>query len=172
MKTTNLRNIIAFASLYILGICCFSLESCNDENEDIFDYPEDAIIPQGDEAKPFEAKLRPGTLSFDEKLQKYVIIPDYVTYPYECCNTIYISNMTDEYKSLEGNVLFSGTIKKLYSIARPPLYFTEGYYSIEVSELSSVETESRSLSNDSLAFYCPTPSLRLLLGFLHVALLN
>ena len=157
MKIINLKNCIAFVSLYILSICSLGLESCNDEN-DIFDYPEDAMIAKGHEANPFEVKLRPGTLSFDEKSQRYVIIPDWATYPYECCNTIYITNMTDEYKLLEGRVLFSGTMKKLYSIARPPLYFTEGYYSIEVSELSLVETESRSLSNDSLTFYCLTPA--------------
>ena len=31
------------------------------------------MIAKGHEANPFEVKLRPGTLSFDEKSQRYVI---------------------------------------------------------------------------------------------------
>lgn len=158
MKKSNLNKVFTSLLVCMLAVTAFALKGCKDESDSIFDYPKDAIIAKGNEAKPIEVKLWKGTLSFDDKSDRYVIISDGTAFSYEHCNTIYITNMTDEYKSLEGRVVFSGTMKKLYNLERPPLYFSEGYYTIELSELISEETESRSLSNDSLTFNCFTPA--------------
>ena len=149
MKKSNLNKVFTGLLVCVLAVTAFALKGCKDESDSIFDYPKDAIIAKGNEAKPIEVKLWKGTLSFDDKSDRYVIISDGTAFSYEHCNTIYITNMTDEYKSLEGRVVFSGTMKKLYNLERPPLYFSEGYYTIELSELISEEVESRSLSNDS-----------------------
>ena len=134
---------INFACMLFCMLTVFSLsfESCSDKEDEAID-------------KPFKVTRLKGTLSFDEELQKYIIIPKNVAYPFESTwnygsNVIYISNMTDEYKSMEGDVVFSGIVKKVDRYAHSNVCITIGYYSIELTELYSNKIESRSLSNDS-----------------------
>ncbi|MBQ8520084.1 MAG: hypothetical protein IJ456_01610 [Bacteroides sp.] len=156
------KNYLLFASLLLctLVVFSFSFVGCSDDTDE-FNYPEGAILPQGDEAQPFKVTRLKGTLEFDDIVQKYVIYPKNVSYPFESTanngyNKIFISNMPDEYKLMRGNIEFSGMVQKLYSIAYSHICLTEGYFSIELSELLS-DIDSRSLPNDSHDFYCPTP---------------
>ena len=145
-STLNIASIL----LGMLAVFSLSFVSCSDDDNEATD-------------KPFEVIRLKGTLSFDEESQKYIIVPKNVAYPFESTanngsNVIYISNMTDEYKSMVGDVVFSGIMKKIDRYAHPNVCIIVGYYSIELSELYSAETESRSLSDDSFSFYCPTPT--------------
>lgn len=163
MKKSNLNKVFTSLLVCMLAVTAFVLKGCKDESDSIFDYPEDAIIAKGDDAKPFKVTHLKGTLKFDEESQRYVIYPKNVAHPFESTfnhgsNTIYISNMTDEYESLEGDIVFSGIVKRLYTVAHPHVCIVQAFFSIELSELISEEVESRSLPNDSLAFYCPTPA--------------
>lgn len=156
------KNHLFFASLLLcmLAVFSFSFVGCSD-NADELDYPEGAILPQGDAAKPFKATRLKGTLKYDDIEQKWIIEPEAKNIiclnNYSKC-TYFITNMTDEYESLAGEVVYSGIVKLLYVIGSENTVTTESYFSIELSELSSAQPNSRSLSNDSFTFYCLTPA--------------
>lgn len=150
------KNHLFFASLLLcmLAVFSFSFVGCSD-NADELDYPEGAILPQGDAAKPFKATRLKGTLKYDDIEQKWIIEPEVKNIiclnNYSKC-TYFITNMTDEYESLAGEVVYSGIVKLLYVIGSENTVTTESYFSIELSEMSSAQPNSRSLSNDSFTF--------------------
>ena len=160
MKIKRIRKVIVFVSLCILCISNFGLNSCKDENEDLYNYPEGAVIAKGDEAKPFKVTDIEGTLKFNEEEQKWVITPKYKTHPFnggiDSYNVIYISNMTKEYETLVGEVKFSGIAKLLYTLNTG---FNGAYYSLELTDISTIQTAVRSLSeNPTQILNCLTPS--------------
>ena len=141
MKNIMKKNYstISIASLLLCMLATFSLSfaSCSDNDE------------ASDES--FKVTRLKGTLSFDEESQQYIIVPKNVAYPFASTwnygtNVIYISNMTDEYKSMVGDVVFSGIVKRLDSSAHLPyVCIVAGYFSINLSELVPDETSAGSL---------------------------
>lgn len=138
MKKNHLNRLFATLMVGLLSIGCITFWSCQNEDEEFLDYPEGAVLPKGDEAKPFKAIELKGTLSFDEELQKWVIEPNLDNI---WCLTgfifpIYaITNMSDEYKLLEGKVVYSGIVKRRYYLGN------KSYCTIKLTGLSPLEAE-------------------------------
>lgn len=137
------KNHLLFASLLLCMLAVFSISfvGCSDDADE-FDYPEGAILPQGDVAKPFKETMLKGTLKFDDIEQKWIIEPEPKNII--CLNnyskrTYFIANMTDEYEALAGEVVYSGIVKLLYVIGSENNVTAESYFSIELSELLSAQ---------------------------------
>ena len=145
MKRNNLNKVFTGLLVCMLAVTAFAFQGCTNEDDSIFDYPEGAVLPKGDDAKPLKLKDFHGTLAFDDLEQAWVVRLKYVV-PLIVYNNdvIYVSNMTDEYKAMAGGILFSGILKKLYSIpnTNPAICFSGGtnYFSIELTKIASSDT--------------------------------
>lgn len=139
MKKIHLNKLVTTLMVSVFAFSCLSLVSCNDDSEEIFDYPEGAEIITGDSAKPFKATRLKGTLSFDEEEQKWIIEPElhnnigcFTGFIFPIC---IVSNMSEEYESMSGDIVYSGIVKALYRISN------RCYYSIKLTELTPNEKE-------------------------------
>lgn len=145
MKKNNLNKVFTGLLVCMLAVTAFAFQGCTNEDDSIFDYPEGAVLPKGDDAKPLKLKDFHGTLAFDDLEQAWVVRLKYVV-PLIVYNNdvIYVSNMTDEYKAMAGGILFSGILKKLYSIpnTNPAICFSGGtnYFSIELTKIAPSDT--------------------------------
>lgn len=145
MKKNNLNKVFTGLLVCMLAVTAFAFQGCTNEDDSIFDYPEGAVLPKGDDAKPLKLKDFHGTLAFDDLEQAWVVRLKYVV-PLIVYNNdvIYVSNMTDEYKAMAGEILFSGILKKLYSIpnTNPAICFSGGtnYFSIELTKIAPSDT--------------------------------
>ena len=145
MKKNNLNRVFTGLLVCMLAVTAFAFQGCTNEDDSIFDYPEGAVLPKGDDAKPLKLKDFHGTLAFDDLEQAWVVRLKYVV-PLIVYNNdvIYVSNMTDEYKAMAGEILFSGILKKLYSIpnTNPAICFSGGtnYFSIELTKIAPSDT--------------------------------
>ena len=145
MKKNNLNKVFTGLLVCMLAVTAFAFQGCTNEDDSIFDYPEGAVLPKGDDAKPLKLKDFHGTLAFDDLEQAWVVRLKYVV-PLIVYNNdvIYVSNMTDEYKDMAGEILFSGILKKLYSIpnTNPAICFSGGtnYFSIELTKIAPSDT--------------------------------
>ena len=145
MKKSNLNKVFTSLLVCMLAVTAFAFQGCTDEDDSIFDYPEGAVLPKGDDAKPLKLKDFHGTLAFDDLEQAWVVRLKYVVPLIVYKNdVIYVSNMTDEYKAMAGGILFSGILKKLYSIpnTNPAICFSGGtnYFSIELTKIAPSDT--------------------------------
>ena len=143
MKKTNHHRVWTGLMACLLAVTAWMFYGCSDDD---YHYPEGAVLPKGELAKPFQATRLKGVLRFDDEEKKWVINPKNVAYPFESTwnyghNVIYISNMNNQYKSLKGDVVFSGTVKRLYTFAYPNICSTTGYFKIELSELYADDIE-------------------------------
>ena len=147
MKKNNLNKLFTGLLVCMLAVTAFAFQGCTNEDDSIFDYPEGAVLPKGDDAKPLKLKDFHGTLAFDDLEQAWIVRLKYVgppiAYNYDRY-VIYVSNMTDEYKAMAGEILFSGILKKLYSIpnTNPAICFSGGtnYFSIELTKIAPSDT--------------------------------
>lgn len=147
MKKNNLNKLFTGLLVCMLAVTAFAFQGCTNEDDSIFDYPEGAVLPKGDDAKPLKLKDFHGTLAFDDLEQAWIVRLKYVgppiAYNYDRY-VIYVSNMTDEYKAMVGEILFSGILKKLYSIpnTNPAICFLGGinYFSIELTKIAPSDT--------------------------------
>jgi len=145
MKKNNLNKVFTGLLVCMLAVTAFAFQGCTNEDDSIFDYPEGAVLPKGDDAKPLKLKDFHGTLAFDDLEQAWVVRLKYVVPLIVYKNdVIYVSNMTDEYKAMAGGILFSGILKKLYSIpnTNPAICFSGGtnYFSIELTKIAPSDT--------------------------------
>ena len=145
MKKNNLNKLFTGLLVCMLAVTAFAFQGCTNEDDSIFDYPEGAVLPKGDDAKPLKLKDFHGTLAFDDLEQAWVVRLKYVVPLIVYKNdVIYVSNMTDEYKAMAGEILFSGILKKLYSIpnTNPAICFSGGtnYFSIELTKIAPSDT--------------------------------
>ena len=145
MKKNNLNKVFTGLLVCMLAVTAFAFQGCTNEDDSIFDYPEGAVLPKGDDAKPLKLKDFHGTLAFDDLEQAWVVRLKYVVPLIVYKNdVIYVSNMTDEYKAMAGEILFSGILKKLYSIpnTNPAICFFGGinYFSIELTKIAPSDT--------------------------------
>ena len=145
MKKNNLNKLFTGLLVCMLAVTAFAFQGCTNEDDSIFDYPEGAVLPKGDDAKPLKLKDFHGTLAFDDLEQAWVVRLKYVVPLIVYKNdVIYVSNMTDEYKAMAGGILFSGILKKLYSIpnTNPAICFSGGtnYFSIELTKIAPSDT--------------------------------
>ena len=145
MKKNNLNKVFTGLLVCMLAVTAFAFQGCTNEDDSIFDYPEGAVLPKGDDAKPLKLKDFHGTLAFDDLEQAWVVRLKYVVPLIVYKNdVIYVSNMTDEYKAMAGEILFSGILKKLYSIpnTNPAICFSGGtnYFSIELTKIAPSDT--------------------------------
>ena len=144
MKKNNLNKVFTGLLVCMLAVTAFAFQGCTNEDDSIFDYPEGAVLPKGDDAKPLKLKDFHGTLAFDDLEQAWVVRLKYVV-PLIVYNNdvIYVSNMTDEYKAMAGEILFSGILKKLYSIPDTSGFCFSGgtnYFSIELTKIAPSDT--------------------------------
>lgn len=144
MKKNNLNKVFTGLLVCMLAVTAFAFQGCTNEDDSIFDYPEGAVLPKGDDAKPLKLKDFHGTLAFDDLEQAWVVRLKYVV-PLIVYNNdvIYVSNMTDEYKAMAGEILFSGILKKLYSIPDTSGFCYSGgtnYFSIELTKIAPSDT--------------------------------
>ena len=149
MKKTNHHKVWSGLIACLLIVTSWMCSGCSDE----YDHPEGTVLPKGELAKPFKVTRLKGVLKFDDEEQKWVIHPKNVAYPFESTsnfghNVIYISNMNDKYKSLEGDVVFSGIVKRLYTFSHAHICTVIGYFKIELSELLPDETDSQTSSDE------------------------
>lgn len=145
MKKNHLNKLFTGLLVCMLAVTAFAFQGCTNEDDSIFDYPEGAVLPKGDDAKPLKLKDFHGTLAFDDLEQAWVVRLKYVVPLIVYKNdVIYVSNMTDEYKAMAGEILFSGILKKLYSIpnTNPAICFLGGinYFSIELTKIAPSDT--------------------------------
>ena len=144
MKKNNLNKVFTGLLVCMLAVTAFAFQGCTNEDDSIFDYPEGAVLPKGDDAKPLKLKDFHGTLAFDDLEQAWVVRLKYVVPLIVYKNdVIYVSNMTDEYKAMAGEILFSGILKKLYSIPDTSGFCYSGgtnYFSIELTKIAPSDT--------------------------------
>ena len=144
MKKNNLNKVFTGLLVCMLAVTAFAFQGCTNEDDSIFDYPEGAVLPKGDDAKPLKLKDFHGTLAFDDLEQAWVVRLKYVVPLIVYKNdVIYVSNMTDEYKAMAGGILFSGILKKLYSIPDTSGFCYSGgtnYFSIELTKIAPSDT--------------------------------
>ncbi|MBR2457560.1 MAG: hypothetical protein IKB31_10500 [Bacteroidaceae bacterium] len=146
MKKNNLNKVFTGLLVCMLAVTAFAFQGCTNEDDSIFDYPEGAVLPKGDDAKPLKLKDFHGTLAFDDLEQAWIVrlkhVGPPIVYNYDRY-VIYVSNMTDEYKAMAGEILFSGILKKLYSIPEAPGFCFSGgtnYFSIELTKIAPSDT--------------------------------
>ena len=64
MKKNNLNKVFTGLLVCMLAVTAFAFQGCTNEDDSIFDYPEGAVLPKGDDAKPLKLKDFHGTLAF------------------------------------------------------------------------------------------------------------
>ena len=127
----------------LLSVCNFVLTSCKDDNEEGYE-----IVYPSEESIPFTVTDLKGRLYYDEVLKNWVISPEMES-PYfhngvEEVTTLIISDMKEEYKKYEGEIICCGTSIYLYTIIyQANVGPFEKIYSIDLSDIS-LNTSPRS----------------------------
>lgn len=126
-----MRNVFIFT---VLVICSLSVLSCKDDNDE---YPK-KVYPT--EVKEYVLEDALGDLCYDEELEKWIIVPDGDSFFVGDENGCYfiIPEMDEQYKELEGKVVFSGKVVLSYYVESGDVFgSTVFYYSIHLDSLSS-----------------------------------
>ena len=127
-----------------------TFKGCKDEDKNYT-----VIYPSKGEITNYIVSDVKGKLTFSDEDKKWVIHPDMEDSPFpsgdEMGSALFVSNMKNEYKELEGDILFSGRATYLYK--RVYYRTSTRFYSLDLTHISK-RTTSRTINNED--FKCAT----------------
>ena len=155
MKKNNLNKVFTGLLVCMLAVTAFVLKGCKDEEKDYFiDYPKD-----GDIINYIISDVK-GKLAYSEEEKRWVIHPNMDDSPFpsgdEMGSMLFVLNMKEEYKELEGEIYFSGRATYIYR--RVHGMGGTNIFLIELTHISR-RTDSRAIIDEDFkcATQAPTP---------------
>ena len=155
MKKNNLNKVFTGLLVCMLAVSAFVLKGCKDEEKDYFiDYPKDGDIIN------YTVSDVKGKLAYSEEEKEWVIYPDMMFSPFpsgdEMGCMLFVLNMKDEYKELEGEIYFSGRATYIYRRVYGNGMSSTNIFLLELTQISS-RTDSRAIIDED--FKCATQTL-------------